>query len=153
VQPVGEPPHLGERLAVGGQGQLGQLVPAGGQVAVGGARPPQRVVAEQLGGLVEEVGVEAAQVPAARPDRLDVLVDRDAGVEQAAPVGEDPRPGLGVAPVGEQPRPLAERRQRERVGRPGEVLDLLGQALPTAVRSASRSSSAAGASSSSSRCR
>jgi len=114
---------------------------------------PQAAVAEQLGGLVEELGVQAAQVAAARADRLDVLVDRHAGVEQAGAVGEDPRPRLGVAPVGEQPRPLAEGRQRERVGGPGEVLDLLGEASPTAVRRASRSSSAAGASSTSSRCR
>jgi hypothetical protein len=71
---------------------------------------PQAAVAEQLGGLVEELGVQAAQVAATRADRLDVLVDRHAGVEQAGAVGEDPRPRLGVAPVGEQPRPLAEGR-------------------------------------------
>ena len=53
---------------------------------------------------------EPAQVRAARRAR----VDRGHRARDAATVGEDGRPALGVARVGGHPRPLAPRRQRER---------------------------------------
>ena len=111
------------QLVAGRQRDVDDRLPRRGRLA---PRRRRQLAAEQHARLVEEVGVQPAQVGAAGG----AGVDRGARARGPAPVGEHRRPALLVARVGGHPRPLAPRRQRERVRLLAQVLDLAAAGPP-----------------------
>ena len=147
--------HLGQQLAqpperLLGQRHVGERLPARRGVAPRDRGAGERRLLEQRRGLVEEVGVQAAQVPAVVPDRLDALVGREQRARQPAARGEHVRPGLGrrsrssSAPTCARPAgrrsPTSRRGARRR--RPGRRAPRRAADRPAARRGRARSRTA-----------